>query len=46
MDEEEAVLVRPDGHVVFRCSQHATDPVATIQSALQSVLGGKIKEII
>jgi hypothetical protein len=27
-------------------TQHATDPVATIQSAVQSVLGGKIKGII
>jgi putative polyketide hydroxylase len=36
--DDGAVLVRPDGHVAFRCAGAVTDPVTTLRHALHVVL--------
>ena len=39
VDDEGAVLVRPDGHVAWRSRGRSDDPARTLQAAIDSVLG-------
>jgi 2-polyprenyl-6-methoxyphenol hydroxylase-like FAD-dependent oxidoreductase len=39
VDEDGAVLVRPDGQVAWRCRSAASDPAMVLQSTLDAVLG-------
>jgi hypothetical protein len=39
IDDDGAVLVRPDGHVAWRSRGRSDDPAGTLQAALGGVLG-------
>ena len=39
IDQDGAVLVRPDGHVAWRSRTAATDPLTTLYSAITTSLG-------
>lgn len=39
IDDDGAVLVRPDGHVAYRSAKGVDDPAAVLRSVIHQVLG-------
>jgi len=45
VEQEGAVLVRPDGHIAWRCRSGSTNPAQVLQEELASVLGETVASI-
>lgn len=45
VEQEGAVLVRPDGHVAWRCRSGSTNPAQVLQRVLTSVLGETVASV-